>query len=143
MIRERGEMCVMLCDVDHFKTFNDQHGHMAGDELLRAIAQAVATNAKRPGDLAARYGGDEFALILPNTPLEGAEHLAQMILDKARHIELFESPATLNASVTLSIGICHSVPSKDLSPDKLLSAADAALYQAKESGRNRIVPHSI
>ena len=143
MIREDGEMCVMLCDVDHFKDFNDQYGHMAGDELLRAVAQTVATNAKRPGDLAARYGGDEFALILPNTPLEGAEHVAQMILEKSRHLELFESPSTLEASVTLSIGICHSVPNKDLSPDRLLSGADAALYEAKNSGRNCIVPRSI
>lgn len=143
MIREDGEMCIMLCDVDHFKDFNDRHGHMAGDELLRAVAQVVANNAQRPGDLAARYGGDEFALILPNTPLEGAEYIAQKILDRSRDLELFESPSTLKASVTLSIGICHSVPSKDISPDRLLSTADAALYEAKNSGRNCITPRSI
>jgi len=92
MIRENGELSIMLCDVDYFKDFNDKHGHMAGDECLRAVAHLVATNARRPGDLAARYGGDEFALILPNTPLEDAEYLAQTILDKARDLELFEAP---------------------------------------------------
>jgi len=142
MIRENGELSIMLCDVDYRKDFNDKHGHMAGDECLRAVAHLVATNARRPGDLAARYGGDEFALILPNTPLEGAEYLAQTILDKARDLELFEAPSTLKASLTLSIGICHSVPRKDISPQKLLSVADAALYEAKESGRNCIVPRS-
>jgi diguanylate cyclase (GGDEF)-like protein/PAS domain S-box-containing protein len=135
--REFQPLALLLIDVDNFKTYNDVHGHPAGDECLRAIAHAMTTLARRPGDLVARWGGEEFAVLLPMTDLHGACEVAE----KIRHaVEEMKLPYT-NAdgeSVTISIGAAAAIPLPDMVPAMLMEDADRALYLAKANGRNRV-----
>jgi len=141
--REHQPLSVLLLDADHFKLFNDRYGHLAGDGCLRAIASQLAAVARRPGDLAARYGGEEFLLLMPRTDRAGAlcvaERVRKLVLDLA--IAHQGSPAP--SVVTVSIGVATAWPRDPGSGPKnvsaLLAAADTALYQAKNRGRNRIV----
>ena len=126
-------LSLLMGDGDHFKAFNDLFGHQAGDQLLARIAGCVAGSAKRPSDCAARYGGEEFALLLPNTDLAGALKLAEEVRDRVAHLSA-DKWAT-----TVSIGVACLVPDMAGSPKSLIAAADKALYQAKEQGRNRCV----
>lgn len=124
-------LALLMIDADHFKAFNDLHGHQAGDQLLTQIAECVAVAAKRPSDCAARYGGEEFALLLPNTELSGALKLAEDIRKDV------EGMSADKLSTTVSIGVACLVPDMAGSPKDLIAAADKALYLAKEQGRNR------
>jgi diguanylate cyclase (GGDEF)-like protein/PAS domain S-box-containing protein len=141
--REHQPLSVLLLDADHFKHFNDRHGHLAGDGCLRAIASQLLAAARRPGDLAARYGGEEFLLLMPNTERDGAlrmaERVRELILDLAIAHEGSPGPGV----VTVSIGGATVWPKDpETGPSgvrALLAAADTALYEAKNSGRNRAV----
>ena len=124
-------LSLLMIDADHFKAFNDLFGHQAGDQLLARIAACIVESAKRPSDCAARYGGEEFALLLPNTDLAGALKLAEEVRDRVAHLSA-DKWAT-----TVSIGIACLIPDMAGSPKALIAAADKALYQAKEQGRNR------
>ncbi|WP_017300428.1 diguanylate cyclase [Nodosilinea nodulosa] len=137
--REQTPLAVVLCDVDHFKAYNDTYGHVLGDQCLRAIAGVLDTVIRRPADMAARYGGEEFALILPNTNSEGAMHILNRIRRtlQARAIPHQSSPT--GPYVSFSIGLAVVVPSDALQIEDLLRAADAALYRAKAEGRDRAV----
>ncbi|MBE9157222.1 GGDEF domain-containing protein [Nodosilinea sp. LEGE 06152] len=137
--REQTSLAVVLCDVDHFKAYNDTYGHVLGDQCLRAIAGVLDTVIRRPADMAARYGGEEFALVLPNTDREGAMHILNRIRRtlKARAIPHQNSPTS--PYVSFSVGMAVAVPSDTIQPDDLVRAADAALYQAKAAGRDRAV----
>ncbi|WP_170288351.1 CHASE2 domain-containing protein [Marilutibacter maris] len=125
--RAQSPLSLLLIDVDHFKRYNDSEGHLAGDRLLMLVAQAIARHARRSGDLAARFGGDEFALVLPDTPAAGAGRIAEGILATIR-----EQPV----STGLSIGICTCIPDAATSPRTMLEQADAALYRTKQNGRD-------
>jgi diguanylate cyclase (GGDEF)-like protein len=127
--------CLMI-DVDHFKSINDTHGHDAGDIVLREIAQRLSQRL-REVDLAARYGGEEFAILLPQTNKEGAVIVAERIMERIRREE-FDFEGT-SLCVTVSIGVAGNADIVGKSPESLVKAADAALYQAKEQGRNRVV----
>ncbi|MBD0333959.1 MAG: diguanylate cyclase [Cyanobacteria bacterium Co-bin13] len=130
-------LALMLCDVDHFKRFNDTYGHLAGDDCLRAIARTLAQVLKRPGDLIARYGGEEFALVLPDTPLEGAITLAESVLSAVRQLQIAVTETGPPALVTISIGIASLDIVPTDAPAGLILAADQALYLAKAQGRDR------
>ncbi|GAB4062162.1 diguanylate cyclase [Uliginosibacterium sediminicola] len=136
--RGHGPVSLMLIDADYFKQANDTYGHVFGDECLRAIAAAISRHARRPSDLAARYGGDEFVLLLGMTPVEDALHIAESIREE---LECMAICADGEHCITLSIGLAQIHPScGDLREDELLiAAADAALYEAKRKGRNRVV----
>jgi diguanylate cyclase len=135
--REGSAIALIMLDVDHFKRFNDKYGHAAGDDCLRRVASAIATVLKRPADLAVRYGGEEFTVLLPNTTSEGASVLAEEILAAIRELQIEHSDHPLGI-VTLSAGIGTCLPtSDDVTADGLIKAADAFLYLAKNSGRNR------
>lgn len=134
--REGWPLSVIICDVDHFKGFNDLNGHPAGDRLLRAVAGLISDLCRRPGDLTARYGGDEFVVLLPNTELEGAAELAETIRTKAGGLAL-PRPAGGRA-ISLSCGVAATSPSDDLNSYQVLDRADRALYLAKQQGRNRV-----
>ena len=124
-----------MADVDHFKKFNDTHGHIAGDEALKAIAE-VLQEATRGIDRVARYGGEEFLVVLPETVMDGAVRAAERVherLDK-RSVAVGEQSVT----VSLSTGVAE-FPTDGDSPESLIASADAALYQAKRDGRNRVV----
>lgn len=136
-IRTRLPLSVLMIDIDAFKNFNDRHGHMNGDILLVAVAKMVASRARRPADLAARFGGDEFALILPETPPEAAEAIAQILREQ---VEVMGREGGSGAShITLSIGLASAVGTAEQPVGALVNAADAALYEAKRSGRNRVI----
>jgi len=131
-------LSLLMIDVDYFKLYNDSHGHQKGDECLRAIANRIAETLWRETDFAARYGGEEFTVVMPNTPLSGAMLIAERLRNAVEELHI-EHAASLAAScVTLSIGGVVG-RGRDLDPDRLVAAADAALYCAKRSGRNRSV----
>ncbi len=136
-IRNQAPLALIMADVDFFKAYNDHYGHQAGDDCLRRVAAVLEHTVRRPADLAARYGGEEFALILPNTDLAGAQKVAeQLLLDIAnKHIAYPDSP--IADQLTLSLGIVSLVPSTDLAISTLIAIADAALYKAKQDGRDR------
>ena len=130
-------LSLLLVDVDHFKAFNDHYGHQAGDELLRSVADAMLGWTRRPRDLAARYGGDELALILPETSSQAALSIAHSLLDEVRRRDIRNAHAPTAPYVTLSIGAATFYPMLDGPEVDLVGRADAALYAAKQAGRNR------
>jgi two-component system chemotaxis family response regulator WspR len=137
--RAGSPLSLLMCDVDHFKLFNDSFGHPAGDLCLKRTAAVLTGQLKRPADLAARYGGEEFAILLPDTDLAGALVLAESCRNQLAALALAH-PSTNAGVVTMSIGAASSVPGDDNSLEALLAAADAALYDAKHAGRNRVAP---
>ncbi|RDZ29062.1 CHASE2 domain-containing protein [Lysobacter silvisoli] len=132
-------LTLALIDVDHFKAYNDAEGHRAGDRVLRQVARLIAAHARRPRDLAARFGGDEFAIVLPDTSAEGAAQVAEAVLADMRALNLRHGDGLGGAKVSLSIGIHTCVPGPRTRERTLFDAADAALYRAKENGRNGYV----
>jgi len=129
---------LLLCDVDYFKRFNDGYGHPAGDRCLQLVAQAISRGVGRAQDLVARYGGEEFAVILPDTDHEGAMQVALAIQREIAALHLAHVHSEVKPYVTLSIGVATIAPGLGALPSSLVDAADAALYQAKQEGRNRI-----
>jgi len=136
-IREQTSISIMIIDIDKFKIFNDTYGHQHGDIVLQAAANIFPQSFRRPGDFAARWGGEEFVVLLPNTPLEGAMHVAEKI---RADIEEAVIPCAggSNTGITISIGVNTQKPTQGSSIDAFLSLADKALYAAKEAGRNRV-----
>ena len=139
MARESQSLSLLLLDVDFFKNYNDTYGHLQGDKCLKKIAKIVKDHVNRPGDLVARYGGEEFAVILPNTPITGARKVADKIQQALREAQLEHQASSVSPYVTFSCGISCFVPDYHQSSESLIQAADQALYQAKELGRNRII----
>ena len=134
-MREESVISLLMCDVDHFKPFNDTFGHQAGDDCLRRIANALASTMERGADIVARYGGEEFAIILPQTPLAGA----QLVAERLRHaVETLNqpNPGSPEAITTISVGLATLRPSKQNVLQELIQNADRALYRAKSLGRN-------
>lgn len=132
-------LSVLMIDLDHFKKINDSHGHLFGDECLRAVALRLASEAKRPSDCVARYGGEEFIILLPNTNERGAQIIGQRVLEAVGRIELQSSGQTVQ--LTCSVGAATLVPDYRTRPIQLLQQADIALYTAKEEGRNRYMAY--
>ena len=137
--RETGVLSLIICDVDDFKAFNDTYGHQAGDNCLRNVARVLNSEIKRPADLAARYGGEEFAVILPNTSAEGAFHQAESFRSAIETLLIPHAGSSTGDYVTVSFGVSTFVPGDDATTEDLIAKADAALYKAKESGRNKVV----
>lgn len=140
--RDQQPLSLLLIDVDHFKRYNDTHGHLAGDRCLQRIAGILTTVAQRPGDLAARYGGEEMAILLPATPSEGAFRVAQRVHARLAEPHPADASDTASAPVTVSIGVATLVPADSESTIELIRRADAALYLAKQQGRNQTVVSS-
>jgi len=136
-LRGGHQLAVVLCDVDHFKKYNDTFGHLKGDDCLKLVANAMKGVCKRASDLVARYGGEEFAVVLPDTDIEGARRVAQVMCDTVSGLKL-EHPESEHAVVTISLGVYAAQLDKNHDSAYLLKQADDALYQAKASGRNKI-----
>lgn len=130
-------LSVIILDVDHFKAFNDRYGHQAGDDCLRAVARMMAEHAKRPGDLAARFGGEEFVCLLPETDAEGAMRVAERLRTRIEAEGIPHAASPVTPYVTISLGCASMVPPIDQAATRLLEKADQALYAAKREGRNR------
>ena len=142
-MRESTPLALVLIDIDHFKLFNDRYGHPAGDDCLRKVGHAVARCARRPGDLAARYGGEELALLLPNTTESGALDVAEQVLGAIRALQ-YTHEASPNGVVTVSIGVAALVPIPAITQSSnLVQAADTMLYEAKRHGRNMAFPRQV
>lgn len=136
--RSNRPLSLLLVDVDHFKPYNDHYGHQAGDKVLQKVAETMLVWARRPRDLAARYGGDELALILPESSAHAATTIAQTILEDVRALDLPHVHSPTAPRITLSIGIATFYPILEGHDIDLVKRADAALYRAKREGRNRI-----
>ncbi|CAM3234137.1 diguanylate cyclase [Pseudomonas floridensis] len=136
--RERSTLSLILIDADHFKRYNDHFGHLAGDECLVAISRIVEQCIRRPGDVAARYGGEEIAVVLPNTDEDSARRVAGLILQTLQ-AKRIEHPASPFEIVTVSLGVATFIGTdRQLDPRGLIKLADRALYAAKSQGRNRV-----
>jgi diguanylate cyclase (GGDEF)-like protein len=135
MRRFRRSLALVLLDVDHFKAFNDTHGHQQGDEVLRHVARAISTGS-RTTDTAARYGGEELAVVLPDTDLEGAFTAGEKI---RRAVEALRVPGRRGAPLRVTVSVGVAAASSAVNPSTLIAEADAALYEAKRGGRNRTV----
>ena len=136
-IRYRSILSLLMVDIDQFKVYNDSYGHQQGDVALKAIAQIVAGSIRRATDFAARWGGEEFAVLLPDTDINGSKMISELIRGNIESGEIFCSDGSVT-KLTVSIGsfTCKSIV--DCTLDEFISKADEALYRAKNTGRNRI-----
>ncbi len=136
--RRQRPLALILLDLDHFKRINDSRGHLAGDEGLRMVARSLAALIQRRGDLLARYGGDEFAVLLPETDLQGARQVAERLRERLESLALPDD-VPLEGRFTASFGVTAVTPLTGQRPEVLIDAADRALYRAKLEGRNRVL----
>jgi two-component system chemotaxis family response regulator WspR len=138
-IREQNPLSVLMIDVDDFKRYNDTYGHLKGDEVLKGIAEAMQKSFRRPTDLAARFGGEEFVAVLPGTPLAALQTLGETLLRNVADLKIPHRAATVGGQVTVSVGGASVVPQREDSFLQLIETADQALYEAKRAGKNRVV----
>jgi diguanylate cyclase (GGDEF)-like protein len=131
-------LSLILCDIDHFKLYNDTYGHIAGDKCLQEVAAVIRSTFKRGGDLVARYGGEEFAVIMPMTSADNAVLVAERLRHALWQRALPHTASRTTDRVTLSIGVATMASGETIAARKLASMADEALYMAKASGRNRV-----
>jgi len=137
-VRSNEPISLLMLDIDHFKQYNDTYGHLAGDEVLRTVAQTVMRSFRRPRDLAARFGGEEFGVILPQTPSGDLPKLVNTVVSAVEALDLPHHASTCG-KVTISAGGTTCTPRSGDSFLMLIEAADKALYEAKRTGRNRAV----
>jgi len=137
-IRERTPISLLIADMDNFKFLNDTYGHQQGDIVLRKVAELLPRSFKRPGDFAARWGGEEFVVLLPNTPLDGAVELAEKIRADIEKMSIKAADGS-EIKLTLCVGVNSLIPGNGTSIDVFFANADKALYMAKDSGRNKVV----
>jgi diguanylate cyclase (GGDEF)-like protein len=144
MLREGTSLALMICDIDFFKNYNDRYGHERGDYCLHAVAQIILGSVTRPGDLVARYGGEEFSIVMPNTSVRGALHVAERIRAAVAEAGILHEESDAAPYVTVSLGIAQFTPPLPAGANltALFRTADAALYEAKQQGRNRAVLRS-
>ena len=135
--RQKLPLSMILCDVDYFKAYNDNYGHIEGDRCLQKIAKLLDQSIKRHTDLVARYGGEEFIILLPQTDIIGAQEVVKNIQATLKNSNLPHESSPVEKRVTLSFGIAGKIPEPSLTPEALIKDADDALYQAKRNGRNR------
>lgn len=137
-VRHKKSLALIMIDVDFFKPYNDELGHLAGDRCLKSVAQLLKSWPKRATDLVARFGGEEFVLLLPNTELEQALSMAQNIREDIERLKIPHPHSSVSSYLTISLGVAASIPALSSEPEELLMLADDALYLAKEQGRNRV-----
>ncbi|WP_223271713.1 GGDEF domain-containing protein [Colwellia hornerae] len=130
-------LSLLVIDIDHFKTVNDNYGHLAGDECLVAVAACIKSCLRRSADISCRYGGEEFCLILPETDSKGAMALAEELRESIASCQVSYNDIIIN--LTISCGISTYLQQKDVQAEHLFVVADQALYQAKHNGRNQVI----
>jgi two-component system chemotaxis family response regulator WspR len=130
-------LSLIMVDIDHFKAYNDHYGHQGGDDCLRRVARALDAALQRPSDLATRYGGEEFAIVLPDTDLDGAALIAEKLRAGVEALGVAHAQSNTADHVTISLGVASVVPREGGLSANLVTLADEALYQAKHEGRNR------
>lgn len=135
--REQQPLALLIVDIDHFKAFNDTRGHAAGDECLKTVACTLRDHCSRPGDLVCRWGGEEFAIVLPGNDRQGAAHVARELVEVVAALRLDHGNSGAASHVTISVGAASVMPAGAFDAQDLVRNADEALYAAKHSGRNR------
>lgn len=135
--RNQSPLAVIMVDIDHFKAYNDCHGHGEGDVCLKQVATMFAATVNRPGDLVARYGGEEFVILMPETGTEGAQQLADQLRHRIESMQIPHTGSSASCWVTISLGYAALIPQPNQASSALLDEADNMLYQAKNLGRNR------
>lgn len=135
-VRSKVSLAIIMIDIDYFKKYNDTYGHIQGDKCLKAVAEAIQKAAKRPRDIVVRFGGEEFVILLPESDIDSAAHVASDVLSNVDELCLPHTASKLYGKVSVSIGIAAAIPAKDDVPDLLLHMMDEALYRAKGDGRN-------
>lgn len=138
-MRQQSSLAVLLIDIDDFKLYNDTYGHLAGDEALKKVGQAILRSVERSTDLVARFGGEEFCVILPATDEPGAKFIAEKMVRDVEQLAIAHQTSSVVPRVTVSIGVSASIPYQGASSLLLMEAADVALYDAKKAGKNRVV----
>ncbi|MBC7751109.1 MAG: GGDEF domain-containing protein [Candidatus Saccharibacteria bacterium] len=132
-------MSLIFIDIDHFKAYNDYYGHLKGDDTLIAVAHSLQSILSRSTDVASRYGGEEFVVLLPNTPIAGARAVAERILEGVDALKIEHKKSKTQKFVTVSIGVStHAITDEEITVAQLINQADEAVYKAKSSGRHRI-----
>jgi len=139
IVREQGEVAIIMIDVDHFKLYNDSLGHQQGDACLRKVALSIRDSLRRPADIVARYGGEEFIVFLPQTTREGAVRVAEMIRENVVNLDIPHPASDTLDVVSVSIGVSYCQPLETTSSRDLIAKADKALYAAKHEGRNKVL----
>jgi diguanylate cyclase (GGDEF)-like protein len=137
--RDQVWIAIIFIDIDQFKIYNDLYGHQAGDDCLRKVAQKISRAAKRPFDFGARYGGEEFVLVLYGPPQDYARTLPEQLRQEVMEMAIPHEGSTVAPAITVSVGVALADPSSGRSLTGAIQAADEALYEAKQSGRNRVV----
>lgn len=137
--RVQQEISLLLIDVDNFKLYNDNYGHVAGDQVLKNVARAMEASAVRSSDLSARYGGEEFAVILPGTDADGARTAGEKLREMVEALHIGHAHSVTSEWVTVSIGTATVIPKEDQIQSDLIRLADKRLYKAKQSGKNRVM----
>jgi two-component system chemotaxis family response regulator WspR len=132
-----------MIDVDDFKKFNDTYGHLAGDAVLRDVGAAIKESFRRPTDLGARFGGEEFVVVLPSTPFSVLKSLGEELIRRVTDLNILHRAASAADHVTISVGGASTIPRWEDPPEVLIGTADEALYEAKRSGKNRIVTRAM
>jgi diguanylate cyclase (GGDEF)-like protein len=141
LAREQQPLAVIMVDIDHFKLFNDEYGHQRGDGCLQAVAKAIKSSVRRPADLAGRYGGEEFMVLLANTDLAGGVAVAESIRTAVAALAIPHQHSQADSRVGVSLGVSSAVPQLCDKAEDLVACADEALYQAKRAGRGRVQAH--
>lgn len=139
--RDVSAISLVMIDIDYFKPYNDAYGHIAGDECLIKVAQALNGSVRRPADMVARYGGEEFVAILPKTNSEGAIGIAETMRNRVEALRIAHEKSEIAPHITISLGVVTALPSPHESAAYLVNAGDKALYEAKRSGRNLVICH--
>lgn len=137
--RNRKPVGLIICDIDFFKGYNDTYGHLQGDECLKQVAASLKNSLKRQGDFVARYGGEEFVVVLPDSDVEGAIKVAETLRTNVESLGIPHRLSSITPKVTISLGVAIGHANSSDTPKTLIEAADAALYQAKQNGRNRFI----
>ena len=137
--RDQSQLTLLLVDIDHFKAYNDLYGHQAGDDALKRVAEVIATCAQRPLDFAARFGGEEFALVLYGPAQDFGREIPEMLRRSVEEQKIPHAESTTGPWLTVSVGVAIVSPGNERSLAGAIQLADEALYQAKEDGRNRVV----
>jgi len=135
-IRSQSSLSLIILDIDHFKAYNDTYGHQVGDDCLREVTRTLSNIPLREMDKLARIGGEEFAIILPETDAEGAMQAAKRVRESIDELAIPHSSSASHRHLTISVGVSTVIPKAELSSRKLMEAADMALYEAKHTGRN-------
>jgi diguanylate cyclase (GGDEF)-like protein/PAS domain S-box-containing protein len=138
-MRSVSPVSLIMIDIDFYKNYNDSYGHLAGDSCLQKIAHTIRDSLRRAGNFAARFGGEEFTVILPDTNAKEAYVFAESLREKIENLNIEHKDSIVGSNVTVSLGVSSLIPDKNRTRDELISLADKALYKAKQGGRNRVV----